>query len=40
MPEVFTEVNEKRENRRLKVNKRASKIYSNKIGLSALDNIW
>jgi hypothetical protein len=31
VPEVFTEVNEKRENHRLKVNKRASKIHSNKI---------
>ncbi len=31
MPEVFAEVNQKRENSRLKVNKRASKIHSNKI---------
>ncbi len=31
MPEVFTEVNQKRENSRLKAKKRASKIHSNKI---------
>ena len=31
MPEIFTEVNEKRENYRSKVKKRTSKINSNKI---------